>query len=280
MLKRTLKYSINNIQQSINKYKVNKTKKILSFSGIALIAVIIGAYLLFSDSTLCKSIDVEILGDTENHIIDEEHIKKIVLGDYPSIIGDALNTVNLSDLENKIESYPAVKNAEVYTKINGVLAIKLEQRMPIVRIMPIKGNDFYLGLEGLLMPVSNIGSARVLVVNGNVNFDYKNNRISIEDTTVTEKIKEIYKISKVISEDEFLTAQTTQVFVKPNGEYELIPTVGNHIVLFGKINNYEKKLKYLKHFYLNILKNEGWRKYKHISLKYNNQLVCTLSDKD
>lgn len=259
---------------------MNKKSKILSLSGIVLIAVIIGAYLLFSDSTLCKSIDVVILGETENHIIDEEHIKKIVLEDYPSLIGDALNTVNLSDLENKIEAHPAVKNAEVYTKINGVLAIKLEQRIPIVRIMPIIGNDFYLGLEGSLMPVSNIGSVRVLVVNGNISFDYKNNRVSIEDTTVTKKINEIYKISKVISEDKFLTAQTAQVFVKTNGEFELIPTVGNHIVLLGEIYNYEKKLKYLKHFYLNVLKNEGWRKYKYISLKYNNQLVCTLSDKD
>jgi len=259
---------------------VNKKQKILSFSGIILIIIIIVSYLLFSNVTLCKSINVEIIGNTKNNIIDEEHIKKIVLSNYPNLIGEALNTVNLSDLENKIESHPAVKNAEVYTKINGALTIKLAQRVPVVRIMPITGNDFYIGSEGSLMPVSNIGSARVLVVNGNFNFEYKNNRITIEDTTVTETIQEIFKISKTISEDKFLTAQTAQIYVNQNGEYELIPTVGNHIVLFGEINNYQKKLKYLKHFYLNVLKNEGWRKYKYISLKYNNQLVCTFSEKD
>lgn len=259
---------------------MNKKQKILSLSGIVLIALIIGAYLFFSSSTLCKSINVEIIGNAKSNIIDKEHIKKIVLSDYPNIVGEPLNSVNRSELEKKIKAHPTVKNAEVYTKINGILAIKLEQRKPIVRVMPLFGKNFYIGFEGSLMPVSKIGTARVLVVNGNLKFNYKNNRITIKDTSITETLKDIYEISKEISKDDFLKAQIEQIFVKKNGEYELIPTVGNHIVLLGEINNYKKKLKYLKHFYLYVLKNEGWRKYKYISLKYNNQLVCTLSDKN
>jgi len=258
---------------------VNKKSKIISLIGLVAIASIIVAYVLLSDDTLCKSVDIEIVDNNDNLIINKEHIKKIVLHDYPNLVGSPIGDVNLSELEYKIEAHPAVKNAEVYKKINGILAIEIEQRIPIARVMPKNGKSFYLGYEGALMPISKIGSARVLVVNGNIDFKYKNNKLTVQDSTVSKTINEIYKIAKTISENEFLSAQTEQIFVKRNKEYELIPKVGNHIVLLGDFSNYESKLKYLKYFYTKVLKKEGWRKYKYISLKYKNQIVCTLSDK-
>lgn len=257
---------------------MNKKNKIISFVGVGAIALIIGAYILFSDNTLCKSISVSFVEDSNNLIINKDDIKKIVLNDYPNLIGSPIGDINLSKLEHKIEAHPAVKNAEVYKKVNGALAIEIEQRIPIVRVIPHRGNSFYIGSEGSLMPISNIGTARVIVANGNISFKYKNNKLTVNDTSITKTIKEIYEISNEISHDKFQTAQTEQIFVKKNKEYELVPTVGNQIVLFGDFSNYKDKLKYLKYFYTNILKDEGWRKYKYISLKYKNQIVCTLSD--
>lgn len=236
--------------------------------------------MLLSKSSPCKSISVEILGDSKNQIIDEDDIKQIILNNNSNIIGTPINRINLSDLEKTIEEHPAVKNAEVFAEINGVLGIKLEQKTPIVRVMPNYGEDFYISNDGSLMPTSNMGSARVMVASGFVNFKYKKNKISIADTSVTKRIKDIYVLSKKIAKDNFLTSQTEQIYIKRKGEYELIPAVGNHIVLLGKINDLDNKLKYLKHFYLNVLKKEGWRKYKYINLKFANQIVCTINDKN
>ena len=257
---------------------MDKKQKIISLVGIVAIALVIVAYLLFSDTTLCKSINISFIGNSENLLINKKNIKKIVLNEYPNLIGAPIGDINLSDIEKKIETHPAVKNAEVYKKVNGVLTVEIEQRIPIVRVMPVNGKDFYIGSEGSLMPISNIGCARVIVANGNVKFNYKNNKLTINDTTVTKKIRDIYEISKEISKDKFITAQTQQIYVKGNGEYELVPTVGNQIVLLGDISSYKDKLRYLKYFYINVLKKEGWRKYKYISLKYKSQIVCTLSD--
>ena len=206
---------------------MNKTNKIISFLGIFVIAIIIGGYMFFFEATLCKSISVEILGNSKNQIIDADDIKRIVLKENKNLTGSSLSSVNLSKLEKKIEEHPAVKNAEVFTKINGVLGIKLEQRIPIVRVVSRFGDDFYIGEEGSLMPTSKMGTARVLVASGFINFKYKKNKISIRDTNITKRLIDIYAISKEISKDDFLTAQTEQIYVKRVGEYELVPTVGN-----------------------------------------------------
>ncbi len=253
---------------------MNKKQKILSLSGILVIIIIITLYLVFSEKTICKDINIEIINTEKEQLINEEHIKKIVLNKYKDLIGDNINSVNLSDLEKLIEKHPSVKNAEVYKTINGILAIKIEQKTPIVRIMPIYGNNFYIDKEGTFMPVSNKGSARVIVANGNIGFDYKNTALTINDTIVTERLRDIYKLAKEISDDDFLKAQIEQIFVKPNEDYELIPKVGNHIVVLGDIYNYKNKLKYLKNFYLKTLNNKVWGIYKEINLKYKNQIVC------
>lgn len=254
-------------------------KNILSIISVVTIIAIIVSYVLLSDNTLCKAIDIKTVNNTKDLILNKEHIKKIVLKNYPNLIGSPINDVNLSNLEHKIEAYPAVKNAEVYKKVNGILEIEIEQKEPIARVITKKGDSFYLGSQGSLIPISKTGSARVMIINGNINFNYKNNKISINDTTITKNIKEVYKIAKEISKDKFTTAQTEQIYITKNNEFEIIPTVGNHTVKFGDISNYRNKLKYLKHFYKDVLKEEGWRKYKLISLKYKNQIVCTLSDK-
>ena len=56
---------------------------------------------------------------------------------------------------------------------------------------------------------------------------------------------------------------------------EIIPRIGNHKIYFGDLLNLDEKLDYLYKFYKYILPSKGWDTYKLISLKYNNQIVCT-----
>jgi len=63
--------------------------------------------------------------------------------------------------------------------------------------------------------------------------------------------------------------------VNEANEFELIPRVGAHLILFGSIDNYERKFRNLKIFYEQGLNNIGWNKYEKINLKFDNQIVCT-----
>ncbi len=171
---------------------------------------------------------------------------------------------------------PAVKNAEVFKKINGVLGITIEQRTPVLKVLPEKTKGFYIDENGELMPLSKKGTVRVLTATGNIKYKYKGEKISVlKDSSVTQTVKDLYLLAKYLNNDNFFKSQAEQIYVKRNNEYELVPLAGNHIVLLGDIFNYRKKLKYLKYFYTNTLNKEGWQKYKYINLKFKNQIVCT-----
>jgi hypothetical protein len=54
----------------------------------------------------------------------------------------------------------------------------------------------------------------------------------------------------------------------------IVPRSGNFIVDMGFAENLTSKLSTLGEFYDKTLRNVGWETYKHISLRYDNQVVC------
>ena len=54
-----------------------------------------------------------------------------------------------------------------------------------------------------------------------------------------------------------------------------MPQVGDYLIEFGTPEDSELKLNGLKAVYQQAFKNMGWNKYRTISVKYRNQVVCT-----
>ena len=78
-----------------------------------------------------------------------------------------------------------------------------------------------------------------------------------------------------VNKNEFWRAQIEQVFIQANGQLLLLPQVGDYLIEFGTPDDYELKFRNLKAVYQQGFKNLGWNKYKAISVKYRNQIVCT-----
>ena len=56
---------------------------------------------------------------------------------------------------------------------------------------------------------------------------------------------------------------------------ELIPRVGDHIIVIGTLTDYSDKLARLKLFYEKVLNQVGWNKYRKINIEFSNQIICT-----
>ena len=86
-------------------------------------------------------------------------------------------------------------------------------------------------------------------------------------------MERLYLIAQAILEDPFSTAQFRQMYVNEKQEIELIPTVGNHVVLFGTEENAEDKLFNLKETYSHALVY-GVEQYKQLDARYKNRIIA------
>jgi cell division protein FtsQ len=261
---------------------MKRSRKIIIWS--VLIGYVIIA-LIFARSSrkevVCNSISVTIADDDKYRFVKEKEILKLIERPEKSIIGSKLNKLDCSNIEQKVYKHPAVSQADVYTTIDGKLHIRITQRKPIIRISNKNGTSFYIDSEGKPMPVSENFSAQTLYANGNIQETLPLSKIkAFTDEADTIKVAshhilfELYKLAVFIDSDEFWRNQIQQVYVNDKYEIELIPTIGDHVILLGNTNDLENKFNKLNSMYY-AFNQIGWNKYSYINLKFNNQIICT-----
>ena len=254
------------------------------FNILSWLLVIVGVFVMLGfihksqDNMLMKQPIVNIDYETSNRFINEEEVLNQIINPNDSS-RKLLTNYNILELEDKINKNSVVKEAQVFKTIDGKLVVNIKQRKPIARVYS-RGESYYIDEKGFLMLTSKKYTARVLIVNGFLNepftkrylFNYENVHDTIEKKTM---LDDIYKISKFIDESEFWKAQIEQVYVNKDLDFELIPKVGNHKIVFGGVDNIRGKFNKLMIFYQKGLEKTGWNEYSKINLKYKNQVVCT-----
>jgi len=246
-----------------------RIKKFLRMSGWILGAlvfvIVLGATVADRNLRVCTGVYIKIDHESGLFFLDEADVKNAISGFYGSdLTGAPARSIDFAAIEENLESVPFIQNAEVYANGKGAVHVDVRQREPLVRIVNNSGVSYYLDVNGDKMPLSSKFTARVVVATGNV-----------ESADTSGVLKGLLDLCRFISADEFWKAQFEQIDVTANGEFELIPKLGNHIIRFGKAEEMEKKFHKLMIFYKEVLKNFDAENYRIINLKFNNQIVCT-----
>lgn len=241
----------------------------MTFLWLCLVGVIgYSIYYVYTqrENVRCNAIVVTISPDSPR-FMDEQEISEMIEKSGEPTIGHRLFDINIEKLEAKLNTYSTLKNVEIYRKpeshglsFRGKLIVNLGERTPVLRIKS-SAEDYYLARDGIQIPVSSKYIERIVIATG-----------SFPDDTIKSNL---LKMTDWINQDEFWKAQIEQILIQPNGELLLIPQVGDYIIEFGKPEDYLSKFRNLKAVYQQGFKNFGWNKYKAISVKYQNQVVCT-----
>lgn len=257
---------------------MRKVKNIII--GILLISYLVVVLGLIDDKSQnlpCKVIRVNILDSLEQGFVTEEDILSVIQNRQTKILGYPLGGINTDKMENLLNAFPSIKSAEIYKTIDGALNIDVVQRKPVLRIFNQKKQNYYIDSEGAIIPLSDKFTSHVLVANGFINEPFKHETATnIKETGEQGTIMELFQLAEFISNHEFWNAQIQQIYVDKNGEFELIPRVGAHIIYFGEFDGYKEKFNKLYAIYEKGFNREGWNKYKTINLKYKGQVVCKL----
>lgn len=260
----------------------NTFKIIIWIAVIAGIIVLGGFINIEKKKAVCKKFEVNIDYDDSDPLITVDDIKEKVYKSYDSLVGKKIKDIDLDTIEKIVNEIKYVAKGDVYTTLSGNVEINIIQRKPVVRIINRRNQSFYIDQEGVPFPLGKEYSSRVIIANGNIKetlndttklYGYKDFReMNIENPSVLQKI---YLLATYINSDDFLKAQIEQIYVNKNSKFELVPKVGRHIIIFGDIDDMEKKFDKLYVFYKEGLNKTGWDKYKVINLMYENQVVCS-----
>ena len=205
-----------------------------------------------------------------NSMITEKDILKVLNNSFEGGLEHLpIYAVETDRVENVLESDPFIQNAEAYIDAQNQLGVKIEQREPIVRVIDNNGLNYYIDAKGAKLPPSKHYSPRVPIATGSLpayipNFQEKKKYL----------LKDLFILVQTLQKDDFFDAMIQQIYVNPNGEFTLIPTVGEQQLLIGTIDDLEEKLERLRVFYKEGMPYQGWQKYSTINVMYKGQVIC------
>lgn len=242
------------------------------FSGVI---TLLGFMHLEQNEKTCWKMNVKVDRDLGFYFIDEETIREKVLDLGDPIVNSTLKEIDISKIQKTISKIASVKDAKVYTTLDGQLHIEVSQRTPIVRIINRDGSAFYLDKDFTIMPLSKTYTAKVPVFIGELNISPTCLQNDSDDLKSKEQLEDIYQIVNTVAASEFWSAQCEHFHVSSNGDYEIVPRVGSHKIILGDTNRLNRKFKKLEAFYKKTVNKVDLNRYTAINLKYKDQVVCT-----
>ena len=207
---------------------------------------------------VCRNLDI-IMADSSNvQMITQKDIALILEEHDLNPIGKTIRDIRTESIEKILHKNPMIKTAECYKTPSGSITIRILQRCPKFRVVGF--GSYYMDVDRKPMPVSTNYAAYVPVVSGRV--------------TVSMCSGKMFDFVSYIVDNPFWNAQIEQIYVRDDNKIELVPRVGDGIILLGTLDNYQVKLEKLFKLYQKGFNVIGWNKYKTIDLEYKNQVVC------
>lgn len=238
-----------------------------TFLKILLLALLTG-YLIFAfvrlsdhpDATVCSKVEVQVTHSDKAGFITPKEVERLLheANLYP--VGQLMDSINGMQIEDELKKNPFVKGVTCYKTPGGKASIIVEQRLPVMRILPENQNSYYIDEQGMAMETHHYNSDLVVATG-------KMDSAFIQDKLVF--------LGLYIHNNKFWNDQITQIHVHPNQHVDLITRVGGNILIhFGTLDSISRKFNNLKAFYDKVMPEVGWNTYREISLEYNNQIVC------
>ncbi len=243
----------------------------------ALYLIAIPVFLAMSTgSRRCTGISIDIKDSADYHFVTKRQLLNLVYSSTGKILGQQFKDLPFGDIESKLGDLRELKSAEVYMDIGGTLHVCVDQRNPVMRVMPESGGDYFIDEDGIVVRKRNLYNPRLHIVEGNVNISSAMlNGVSVLDTSIKNTIlRDIYYLVDYINSDRFWSAQIDQIYVDNSNEIDLIPRVGNQLIHLGTAEDFKGKLRNLEAFYDKVMPEVGWNKYSIINLEFKDQIVC------
>ncbi|MFT4678084.1 MAG: cell division protein FtsQ [Flavobacteriales bacterium] len=246
-------------------------------------AVLSGALVLLSfvhssnENKTCWKVDIDISNSEKVLFVNESLIRQQISEEMGTLEETSMSSISIDRIRDIVLKNSGVSSAIVHKTIDGRIHIDAEQRVPNCRVLNADGSGFYLDREGWIIPLSNRYTAHVPVFTGALNESIQvsciKEVISLNQLDKT-RLDEIHKVANFLNEHSFWLAQIDHVWVEKDGDFIMIPRIGQHEIIVGNVDDLEVKMKKLEAFYQQTVNKANLNKYETINLKFRDQVVC------
>jgi cell division protein FtsQ len=221
----------------------------------------------------CTNLVISIKGDSGARFLDQMDVRMLLTenGGDP-LLGSRLKDVAMNDLEQRVKRNRLIRKCQVFSDLRGNIVVEVEQEKPLARWINTSENGetrntsgYYISDEGVFFPLSENYSARTLLVSG----AFFNEPEKLQNV----KGAPVMDLLHFLNTDPFWKAQVTQLNADIDGEISLMTVVGDQQIELGTAEDYQSKFKKLKIFYDKVL-SQDWSRFKRISVKFQDQIVC------
>ena len=244
-------------------------KWLLHIAAACLVIVFSGLLLMYRSAGVkhrqkftCTGVDICVTDSALNSFISAADVKGYLDAEYGKYIGCKIDSVNLTAIENVLKGKTAVLNSEAYVTKDGKLNIVIQQRKPAVRFIG-KNGGFYADENGETFPLQKTYASYVPVVDGYIP--------SIQDSIY---IKKIVKFINHLEGSSRWKNKIVQMSADSTGNLTLIPREGQERFLIGQPDEFEAKMERMELYYSHIVPEKGNNTYRHVDLRYNDQIIC------
>lgn len=233
-------------------------------AGTGLIALLIAAVSKKKEE-ICKGYDITIHGASEQLFLEKSDILEMIPAN--TIENMPASSLDLRKMEEKLERHAWVREAQLFIDNNSILKIRVSEREPVARVFTVAGNSFYIDSACGRLPLTDKIAVRLPVFTG---FPSEGTRMGKADKALMHQVRDM---SLFISSQPFWSAQIAQVDITPQRNFEMMPTVGNHIIEFGDGSGIEEKFQRLFVFYQQVLGKSGLNGYERVNVQFARQVI-------
>lgn len=212
--------------------------------------------------TSCGQLEVSFTDSLK--FVSESDVKNFLARNYGDYIGQRLDSVKLAKIEEMLESRSVVMNSEAWVTDDGILHVSISQRAPVMRLMGEK-DGFYIDAEGYIFPLHKTYTAEVPVVSGKVSRD-------------SVFIASMLRLERFLKDAPKYGAMAESLEIDGNGELNIRTGRGDELFVLGEIKELKEKFAKIEQYYAHIVPHAGEGRYRKVTVKYKNQIICREKD--
>ena len=238
------------------------------------VLVLLVAAIRYRNSNTCKGWHITIDDaaiPTTHSFIDRKSITDLLLtAGADERQARPIQSFDLRRLESALKKDIWIKDAQLFFDNNGVLQVRVSERIPVARVFTRDGNSFYVDSMGVQLPLQDKFAARLPVF---TDYPLPKFRIQGGDSALSAGI---LQLSVFLRNDPFWMTQIAQVEITAQKLFELDPEIGDQRIEFGDGSDIEAKFHRLHLFYSEVLSRVGVSKYDRIDVSYAGQVVARM----